>query len=689
MLDFPFRVRERIAVRRTSPAFAAALAAVSLAAAAEELPVRSVVLSNAGLAQIERGGTLAPDAPVTLRVPTEDVDDILKSLLLRDAAPGARVEGVRLPAQDLAAEAFRGLPLRPENFESQVALLGALRGQVVEAGGATGRLGDVAEGGEAGALRVSLITPAGVRLLLLREGEELRLADTTLAARIARAAEALAAARAEGSRTMEIRLSGATAPRAVGFTTVTGAPVWKPSWRLIVPPAGAPGEARLQGWAVVENRSGADWTGVRLSLVSGNPAAFAQALYTPILVERPVLPVRAAEQLRVTADTGARPAPPPPMAMPAPAAAPGVAAARDRAAVAQEAAAPPVAAAPPAITASSAGRVAFTLPAPATVRSGETANLPFLDATLPAERVWWVQDLAARNPLSAARIRNGTGHVLPDGLATVYGAAGAEAGAYLGDAEIRAVAPEETRLLAFARDRDVLLSSASSGGELPVRIDTRRGYVLVGTLRREETALAIDPRGGRGRIVIDLPRRPGATPRFTVVAEGDFGLRHEAVLEGTPVTLRFAWEREGRTEIPLWDAGLGDPLLLAWRSLDLERERRRLPGGPGTLETLRTILERLPAGAPGRERLEAIIARLADARRLLDAAATTIRAAAVADAALGRARAAVEDRTGPEREEARRRLNQASRDAERAGAAADAAWEAWQRAAQEVMALTG
>ncbi len=45
-------------------------------------------------------------------------------------------------------------------------------------------------------------------------------------------------------------------------------------------------------------------------------------------MERPVLPVRAAEQLRVTADTGARPAPPPPMAMPAPAAAPGVAAYR-------------------------------------------------------------------------------------------------------------------------------------------------------------------------------------------------------------------------------------------------------------------------------------------------------------------------------------------------------------------------
>jgi hypothetical protein len=56
---------------------------------------------------------------------------------------------------------------------------------------------------------------------------------------------------------------------------------------------------------------------------------------------------------------------------------------------------------------------------------------------------------------------------------------------------------------------------------------------------------------------------------------------------------------------------------------------------------------------------------------------------------LGRARAAVEDRTGPAREEARKRLTEASQAAERAGAAADAAWEAWQRAVQAVLARTG
>jgi hypothetical protein len=344
---------------------------------------------------------------------------------------------------------------------------------------------------------------------------------------------------------------------------------------------------------------------------------------------------------------------------------------------------------PPAVAASSAGRVAFTLPAPVSLRSGETANLPFLDASLPAERLWWVQDLAARNPLQAVRLRNTSGAVLPDGLATVYGAVGAEAGGYLGDAEIRAVAPGESRILAFARDRDVLLSAANARSESPVRVELRRSLVVVGTVRREEVALAVDPHGATGRLVVDLPRRAGATPRFAVAAEGDFGLRHEALLDGSATTLRFTWEREGRQEIPLWDAGLGDPVLLRWRDIDLEQSLRRLPGGPGSLETLQTVLERLPAEAPGRAALAGVVQSLAETRRLLDAARAAIRQYFAAEAVLTRARAAAEDRTGPEREEARRRLNQASLAAERAGATADAAWEAWQRAVQELLARTG
>lgn len=664
-------------------------------ALATELPVRSVTLSSAGLAQVERAGEVAPDGNVTFRAPTEDVDDLLRSLIVVDTA--GTVEGLRLPARDLAGEAFRGLPVRPDDFDSRVRLLSALRGQEAEAGGARGRIADAAEvppvAGTPGGLRLTLITPTGLRTVVLREGDEVTLTDTGLAARVARAAEALAAARSNDERRIEIRLRADRA-RQVAVLYVAGAPLWKPSYRLLVPPMGAPAaaaptQARLQGWAVVENASGSDWDAVRLALVSGEAAAFRQRIYDPITVARPEMPVRVAGAVMVTPDTGGRPMPIPAPA-PAPMASRGIAAeaaAPQMAARARAADAPAMIAggapAQPATAATaeaSAGRVAFVLAEPVTIRAGETANVPFLDVRLPAERVWWIQDLNARHPLQAVRIRNASPHTLPDGLATVYGAEGPEAGVFLGDAEIRAMPTGEGRILAFARDRDVQYSQAGSTTERVTRIALRRGYVAIESLRREETAVAVDPRGARGTLVIDVPRRSGADPRFTIVSEGDFGLRHEAVLDGSAQTLRLPFERTVRQDTPLYDTSLGEPMLLRWQAFDIEQNLRRLPGGPGTMERLQEILARTPENVPGRADLAAVVEAMQELRRLLDEARLRARTYRSADQALNRARQAAEDRTGPEQQEARRRLNQASREADAAGAAADQAWEAWQRA---------
>lgn len=645
--------------------------------AAVELPVRAVTLTSAGLAQIERSGNLPAGAPITFRAPVTDIDDLLKSLVVSD--PVGSVVGLRLPARDLAAEAFQGLPVKVEDFASRASLLNALRGQQAEAAGQTGRLAGAQET-ERG-LRVTLLTATGLVPLLLEEGTALRFTDAGLAARLERAAEAVAASAGADQRRIEIAMrSGrmrAGQDRPVSLTYVAGAPLWKPSWRLLAPPIGAPAgaEARLQGWAVVENRSGADWNQIRLSLVEAESAAFSQPLYEPLLVPRPEMPLRMAEAVMPQADSGPRPPP-----MPAPMVAPSAPAPLDgrmerRAAEAAPAMAPAALAAP-ALAAASAGRIAFTLPEPVTLRGGETANLPFLDARLPAERVWWVQELSARHPLQALRLTNSGTAVLPAGLAAVFGTAGAEAGGFLGDAEIRALPPGETRLLAFARDRDVLLTAATEQSERLTSAELQGSQLQLRFLRVETVALAVDPHGARGKLLLDLPRRQGATPRFAVAAEGDFGLRHEALVEGRPTTLRLPFEREMRRDLPLWDRGLGDPRLLVWREIDLERDARRLPGGPGTLETLRELLARMAPGEAGT--LTRLVEQMTRQRQLLDTFRAAAIAAQAADAALQRARAAAEDRSGGSRTVARQALNQASAEAERRGAAADQAWTAWQ-----------
>jgi hypothetical protein len=656
------------------------LAVFALPALADELPVTDVVMSSAGLMQVVRRAELAADATAIFRVPVEAVDDVLKSLLVRD--PAGMLGGVRLPARDLAAEAFRGLPLKPEDFESRAALLNALRGQVVEAGGTAGRIAEASET-ERG-LRIALVTPSGVTSVLLGDGAEARLMDAALAARVARAAEALATARGEGERLVEVVLRG-DRTREVSVTAVLPAPVWKPNWRLVVPLSGREdARARIQGWAAVENLSGADWDAIRLTLVSGEAASLYQPLYEPIRVPRQELPLRVAESVRVNADTGPRPARP----LPAPVAATSPML-RQPAFEAQPSPLAPIAqAAAPALAAASAGRIAFSLPSPVSMRAGMTANLPFMDADLPAERVWWIQDLSARHPLQGVRITNATAGTLPDGIVTVFGAEQAEGGAWLGDAELRALPAGQSRLLAFGRDRDILVTSAQHVEQRVMSATFRPSQVVLRTRQTEDVTLAIDPQGARGTLLIDLPRREGTKPIFAVESEGDFGLRHRVMLDGGATTLRMPFEREAEQAVTLWDAGLGDPLLLSWRSIDVQPTLRRLPGGPGTLETLRTALDTMPAAAPGQEQLTQVVQGMAQARSLLDVFVTHWRGLATAEAVLIRARAAVDDRTGAAKEEARRALNQASLEVQQAGARADLAWETWQRAVQTVLALT-
>ena len=86
---------------------------------------------------------------------------------------------------------------------------------------------------------------------------------------------------------------------------VAGAPLWKVTYRLMLSPAPAP-NARLQGWATLENQSGADWNGVTLTLQYGNPVTFRQSLYRSYFVQRAEVPVEILGHVLPDIDTASR-----------------------------------------------------------------------------------------------------------------------------------------------------------------------------------------------------------------------------------------------------------------------------------------------------------------------------------------------------------------------------------------------
>lgn len=86
------------------------------------------------------------------------------------------------------------------------------------------------------------------------------------------------------SRTVNLELEGPPGKLSVGY--IAHSPVWKPAYRVVVL---GDGKALLQSWAVVHNRSGEDWSDVRLSVVSGAPIAFRSTLGEAFVPTRPVL----------------------------------------------------------------------------------------------------------------------------------------------------------------------------------------------------------------------------------------------------------------------------------------------------------------------------------------------------------------------------------------------------------------
>jgi hypothetical protein len=511
----------------------------------ETLRLRRVMLSTGGVGYFEHETTVDGDAELAIDVRLSQVNDVLKSIVVYDGKGGAGA--VSLPGRKPLEQIFGNLPFGREALESPVTLLNALKGEKVKALGQrqlAGQLIGVApltaklpDGlGTTTRYRVSLLTNSGIQEFMLDEAQSVQFVDPALRAKVAGALAAISTHRARDRRRLNVEIKG-SGKRTVRVGYVVEAPLWKTSYRLTVDEGNGGGGGLLQGWAIVENMSGQDWNGVELTLVSGNPVTFRQALYSAYYVNRPSVPVEVLGRILPKPDTGAvraagrpdekrlmkrmsiprgrRPAAkglglgggPGAMAMMKPAPPPGIKP------MIEDMAPPP--GAPPArlaVSQEAATQVLFRFPGGVGVPSGGSLAVPFVNREVPARRLSLYQPgTHSRHPLATVRLVNDGATGLPPGILTLYERA-PKTGvvSFIGDARMTTLPAGEERLVSFAVDQKTRIGKETSDTRTVSKGAIGQGVLRLTVVRRKATTYRVKaPAREDRKLLIEHPRRRG------------------------------------------------------------------------------------------------------------------------------------------------------------------------------------
>ncbi|MCC6428507.1 MAG: hypothetical protein IT435_17020 [Phycisphaerales bacterium] len=533
----------------------------------ESLPIKRITLYRSGVGSFERRGVIDGDASVQLRFNTDQVNDILKSMVVLDLG-GGQVDSVSYGSKEPLAKRLASFGVDISDNPSVKELLSQLRGSKATISTPEGQVSGTilgtesrpeAQGQANNPIEIpylNLLTSAGIRSINYRSITNVVLDDKALNDELGRALAALAEHRADRTKTVDVGFSG-QGSRDVAIAYVNEMPVWKTSYRLVLPDSrkGAKegdsakdqGSPTIQGWAIVENTTDEDWNDVTLSLVSGRPVSFQMDLYEPLFVERPEIPVptipgvapriytastamRNSLQEMADAELSSRKsmdrrAPGAPPASSAPANKAEYAAKRSDGGGgespfrdAHEAAGEPAivsaqmanyAARAQAQAVESGELFQYQLDHPVTVERQRSAMLPILSSAIDGRRISiYNRADGSQYPMRGIELKNTSKLQLMPGPISVY-----DGGAYAGDAQIGHVPPGDKRLLAYSVDLDVNVVAKDDSTSTIQKIRITKGALEQTVKRIISTAYAFKNKDqARDRtIIVEHPRMEGWT----------------------------------------------------------------------------------------------------------------------------------------------------------------------------------
>lgn len=534
-------------------------ATVAKAASDEQVPIRRITLYRSGVGYFERGGTIDGNAEIQLRFNTDQINDILKSMILLDL-DGGKIESVSYGSKEPLQRRLASFGINIAGDPSIPDLLGQLRGaqvKVVVSGeqitgtvlGVEIRL--VPPPKDAPAVQtpfVNLVTPNGLRSIAVPDVTSFEILDKELASELSKALATLAEYRADRTKTVDLRFAGNGARRVVvGYVNET--PVWKTSYRLVLPEKDAPsseggkGTVVMQGWAIVENTTDQDWNNVHLALVSGRPVSFQMDLYEPLYTFRPTIPVptipgvmpkqyaggmdldfeqaagsearrnqEKAVKLRggavLTRPSEAAPAAPPPEALMDRAEGGYTPWSREGKSLSADDLANYAAQAQAAGT--EVGEVfQYEVESPVSIERQRSAMIPILSTNITGRRVsiYSLND-GRPNPMRGVELVNESDLQLLPGPISVF-----DGGAYAGDAQIGHIAKGDKRLLAYSVDLDVDVITKPQSTSTVTNLKIVDGMLLQTIANTSSVSYAFANKDAkRGRtVIVEQPRMEGWT----------------------------------------------------------------------------------------------------------------------------------------------------------------------------------
>jgi hypothetical protein len=514
--------------------------AVHLAAPSEtsvQLPIGQVVLFSSGVGYFQREGTIDGDARVDLSFPTQDINDLIKSMVLRDL-DGGHVSAVSYDSNAPVEKTLQSFAVNLSANPTFAQVLNQARGEKVEVvlqqanaaqpGTMTGAVmgvekQKVAAGKEAVEVeQLNMWCADGMRSVKLADVQRVRFLNPIMDNEVRKALETLTLSHDTQKKAVSLNFVG-EGKRQVRVGYVIENPIWKTSYRLVL------GKAKedkpfLQGWAVVENATDEDWKDVRMALVSGRPISFQMDLYTPLYVPRPTVvpelfaslrPVTYGGDMNAKRDLAEKKAP--------------QAKERDesrRGADGQEKAKAALAFDKSAdakylrqVTKDLDGRMnlggsgvstmatatklgdffQYALDKPVSLPRQKSALLPIVNKDVEGTRVSiYNERTQAKFPLLGLKFKNTSGLHLSQGPITVF-----EGSNYAGDSRILDVEPNEERLLSYAVDLGTEVNPvlASDNGRLTT-IKVVKGILYSTTKLRETKTYTIVNRNDAERLVL-------------------------------------------------------------------------------------------------------------------------------------------------------------------------------------------